>query len=130
MSYGLRRSDPKEGAPLNQARADNARIRLAARQAIRSCPIKEKINTAASGLIAPCLFSAPSVQAKEVALKDCDDLVSENNTIKEQPASFYIGFNYKFGDVFTNYPVKKFYRDLSMKFLVKASSRPSESMGL
>lgn len=49
---------------------------------------------------------------------------------KEKPASFYIGLNAKFGDVFTNYQFKEFYNDLSIKALVKASSRPSESMGV
>lgn len=49
---------------------------------------------------------------------------------KEKPASFYLGINAKVGDVFTNYPVKEFYKDISFKALVKASSKPSESMGL
>lgn len=49
---------------------------------------------------------------------------------KEKPASFYLGFNYKLGDVYTHYPAEKFYRNLSVKFLAKASSRPAESMGL
>ena len=49
---------------------------------------------------------------------------------KEKPASFYIGLNAKMGDVFRNYSSDEFYNDISIKVLIKASSRPSESMGV
>lgn len=48
---------------------------------------------------------------------------------KDKPTSFYLGVNYKFGDVYTNYD----YFDphnFSGKLLFKASSSPNESMGV
>lgn len=48
---------------------------------------------------------------------------------KEKPASFYVGLNYKFGDIFTNYPYDKFYRDVSAKFMIKAASKATQSLG-
>ena len=49
---------------------------------------------------------------------------------KEKPASFYLGVNYQVGDIFTDYPGSKFYKKLSLKLMLKASSKPSESMGI
>ncbi len=49
---------------------------------------------------------------------------------KEQPASFYFGFNYKIGDISTQYPIDKFYNNLSIKSFAKVAKKPSESMGL
>ena len=56
---------------------------------------------------------------------------STNNKLieKEKPASFYIGLNYKLGDIFTNYKAFDFH-NITLKGLVKASSSPSESIGL
>jgi len=48
---------------------------------------------------------------------------------REKPASFYIGVNYKLGDVFINYDTWDL-KNLSIKGLLSGSSRPSESMGL
>jgi hypothetical protein len=50
---------------------------------------------------------------------------------KEKPASFYVGFNYKLGDVYKNYDVigAETYKNISVKFLALASNSPSESMG-
>jgi hypothetical protein len=57
-----------------------------------------------------------------------------NNKVvsKEKPASFYVGFNYKLGDVYQSYDVigPETYKNISLKFLLHASSTPSDSMGL
>jgi len=57
---------------------------------------------------------------------------SQTNTVEEReaPSSFYLGFNYKIGDVFTSYPASKWYKDISIKGLVQASSKPFESAGI
>ncbi len=49
---------------------------------------------------------------------------------KEQPSSFYFGFNYKIGDLTTQYPIREFYNNLSLKAIAKVAKRPSASMGL
>lgn len=49
---------------------------------------------------------------------------------KEKPASFYIGLNYKTGDVYDDYHEKDKYKNITFKLLFKASSRPTESMGI
>ncbi len=50
---------------------------------------------------------------------------------KEKPASFYLGLNARWGDVYTNYEtLGSYWKGISLKGLVKASSRPSESMGV
>ncbi|MDD5059065.1 MAG: hypothetical protein PHQ60_14445 [Sideroxydans sp.] len=48
---------------------------------------------------------------------------------KDKPVSFYLGLNYKLGDVYTNYDCRDWH-NLSAKFLFKASNTPNESMGL
>ncbi|SMN01103.1 hypothetical protein SPONN_2205 [uncultured Candidatus Thioglobus sp.] len=46
---------------------------------------------------------------------------------KDKPVSFYLGFNYKVGDVLSdNDGLDK----ISLKFMLKASDRPAESLGL
>jgi hypothetical protein len=49
---------------------------------------------------------------------------------REKPGSFYIGLNRKFGDVFTNYSGIEFYKNFSIKGIVKASKNPGESVGI
>ncbi len=49
---------------------------------------------------------------------------------KEKPSSFYLGLNWRWGDLYTHHSVNEFYKDLSLKALFKASSHPSDSMGL
>ena len=47
------------------------------------------------------------------------------------PSSFYIGLNYKFGDIYTRYYNRSdFWNGFSAKFLVQASSTPFASYGL
>jgi len=48
----------------------------------------------------------------------------------EQPASFYVGLNYKIGDIFLDYPISKFYNNLSLKGLMKFSNKPTKSIGM
>lgn len=56
---------------------------------------------------------------------------STNSVIeKEKPAAFYLGVNWQIGDVFEEYSGKEFYKKLSLKLMLKASSRPSESYGV
>ena len=58
---------------------------------------------------------------------------SASNTVieKEKPASIYLGINYRpFGDVLSDYPNADFKNNVALKFLLKASSKPSESMGI
>lgn len=57
-----------------------------------------------------------------------------NNKVvtKEKPASFYVGFNYKLGDVYESYKVisPETYKNISLKLLFHASNAPSDSMGM
>lgn len=57
---------------------------------------------------------------------------SSTNTVveKEKPSSVYLGVNWRLGDVFTDYPGSEFYKKFSVKFMLRASSKPSESMGI
>lgn len=57
---------------------------------------------------------------------------SASNTVveKQKPASIYLGINYRpLGDVLSDYPSADFKNNLALKLLLKASSKPSESMG-
>lgn len=58
------------------------------------------------------------------------DAESGEVTEKEKPASFYMGINYRIGDIFTNYHGHDRYNDLSFKLMLKASKNPGESMGI
>ena len=49
---------------------------------------------------------------------------------KSKPADFFIGLNYKIGDVYTNYDYRNFHKDLSAKLLINASSRPLDKIGI
>lgn len=49
---------------------------------------------------------------------------------KDVPASFYLGINWQVGDVFTDYSEADFLNNFSVKFLLKASNKPSESIGV
>lgn len=49
---------------------------------------------------------------------------------KKQPSAFYLGVNYKLGDIYTNYSIDEFYNDLSLKAIIKVSNKPTKSMGL
>ncbi len=64
-------------------------------------------------------------------IKELHYIKEENSFIeKEQPSSFYFGFNYKLGDLYTQYPLDKFYNNMSLKAMAKFSEKPNESMGL
>jgi hypothetical protein len=67
----------------------------------------------------------PITSIKELNYDTKTDTVSE----KEQPASFYLGVNYKIGDIYTHYPLSEFYKNFSLKAMAKISKRPTESMG-
>lgn len=59
------------------------------------------------------------------------DQKTSSATEKEKPSSFYIGFNYKFGDTYINYSDQSdFYKNFSLKLLIQASSKPLESSGV
>jgi hypothetical protein len=49
---------------------------------------------------------------------------------KDKPQSFYLGVNYKIGDLFTSYSGSSAYKNLSVKTLFKVSSKPTDSMGI
>ena len=67
----------------------------------------------------------PINNIKQLSYDDSNGEIVE----QEKPASFYIGLNYKLGDIYTNYePVD--INNFTLKFLAKASSIPSESMGV
>jgi len=68
----------------------------------------------------------PVTTIKELSYDKQTNSIYEN----EQPSSFYLGINYKFGDIYTNYPINEFYRDLSLKAMINISNKPTESMGL
>jgi len=68
----------------------------------------------------------PITSIKELSYDKESQSIYEN----EQPSSFYLGINYKLGDIYTNYPIDEFYSDLSLKAMIKISDSPTESMGL
>lgn len=57
---------------------------------------------------------------------------SATNTFveKAQPASFYASINGRLGDVYTHYSWKDYHKTIALKGMFKASSRPTESMGI
>lgn len=57
------------------------------------------------------------------------DTQTDTLSKREQPASFYLGINYKIGDLFIDYPVDEFYNNISLKALAKISEKPTESIG-
>jgi len=68
----------------------------------------------------------PVTNVKQLVYDSATQTVHE----KEKPASFYIGLNWQLGDIYRDYTGSDFYKNLSFKILVKASSNPSESMGV
>ena len=68
----------------------------------------------------------------DVGLTNIKQLTLDKNgnpTVKEKPSSFYIGVNYKIGDVFHQGNKLSGLDRLSAKFLFHASTTPSDSMG-
>ena len=60
--------------------------------------------------------------------------IDQNNNLveKEKPSAFYIGVNYKAGDVYKTYfgETDNWMKNLSAKFLFRASGTPNDSMGV
>ena len=67
----------------------------------------------------------PVTSIKELSYDKQTNSIYEN----KQPSSFYLGINYKLGDIYTNYSLDEFYNDLSLKAMIKISNKPTESMG-
>lgn len=69
----------------------------------------------------------------DLPITNVKQLTYDSNTAsvveKDKPTSFYIGVNFKVGDVYTNYDYLDL-NNLSGKFLFKASSSPNDSMGV
>lgn len=69
----------------------------------------------------------PVTKVKELQYDKASNQVTE----KDAPENFYLGLNINpFYDVYTQHRSEVFYRNFSLKLLVKASSRPRESMGV
>ncbi|HHB93658.1 MAG TPA: hypothetical protein ENK88_00740 [Campylobacterales bacterium] len=68
----------------------------------------------------------PITTIKELSYDKQNKSIYEN----EQPSLFYLGINYKIGDIYTNYTIDEFYRDLSIKAMMNISNKPTKSIGL
>lgn len=68
----------------------------------------------------------PITNVKQLTYDDKSGEVIE----KEKPGAFYIGVNGRWGDLYTEYNGKEWYKNLSIKGLFKASKKPGESIGI
>lgn len=69
----------------------------------------------------------------DLPITDIEQLTYNSETkkveLKEKPASFYLGINYQFGDIFKDHGYWSL-DNVSFKLMLKASDKPTESMGV
>ena len=57
------------------------------------------------------------------------DTNSSSVVEKEKPANFYLGVNWRYGDVYRDFATNQVLDNLAFKLMLKASNHPSESLG-
>lgn len=101
-----------------------------------SIPVQWRSNGEPKLLINRSLMAGPKEHwslSADLPIINVKQLTYDSNTAsvveKDKPTSFYVGVNFKVGDVYTNYDYWDL-NNLSGKFLFKASSSPNDSMGV